>query len=167
MTIADATNAVDRQCGASSTTATTVVLSQNATGAGVASGDSIQFTISADGNAVDDLGWFKGALQLDQDRVCPIAGSDDDWAIATDPTHGANAVPNGLDVAAKISVQIVVIANTPLRSAPQGSRNRGARDHCNTARIPAATAWSASGSPCSATASTDPTLITGPWRKIA
>ena len=119
-----------------STTPTTVVMSQNATGAGVGSGDSIQFTNANNGKPVDDAGWFKGALaQSVKTAFAQSPGPTTVWAIATDPNDGANTLANGLAEAAKINVQIVVLANTPLigTAAGQGQAEIEAlATHCNT-----------------------------------
>jgi hypothetical protein len=117
-----------------STTATTVVMSQGATGAGVGSGDAIQFVNPNNGKPVDDVGWFKGALAESVKRAFGQSPSPTTvWAIATDPADGANTVANGLAAAAKINVQIVVLANTPLLSATQGKAEIEAlATHCNT-----------------------------------
>src|SRR6266478_7185025 len=104
-----------------SKTSTTVVMSQNAIGTGVNSGDAIQFTNPFNGNPVDDVGWFKGQLGASiKTAFAQSPGPTKIWAIATDPADGANAVSNALTAAAKISVRIVVLANTPLISATKG-----------------------------------------------
>lgn len=117
-----------------STTATTVVMSQNATGAGVASGDAIQFINPNNGRSIDDVGWFKGALGASVRRAfAQSPGPTTVWAIATDSADGANAIANGLAEAAKINVQIVTLASTPLLSATQGKAEIEAlANHCNT-----------------------------------
>lgn len=117
-----------------STTATTVVMSGNAAGAGVGAGDSIQFTSLNNGKAVDDVGWFKGDLARSvQAAFAQAPGPTTIWAVATDPNDAANAIPNALAVVAKIEVQIVVLANTPLVSATSGKTEIEAlATHCNT-----------------------------------
>jgi hypothetical protein len=118
-----------------STTATTVVMSKNATGAGVATGDAIQFTNSFNGNPVDDVGWFNGDLGNSvKTAFAQSPGPTTVWAIATDPNDGANALANGLDLAAKLNVQIVVIANRPLTGGVGLGRNaiEALATHCNT-----------------------------------
>jgi hypothetical protein len=119
-----------------STTANTVVLSQAAAGAGVASGDAIRFTNPHNGSPVDDAGWFRGALANSvRTAFAQAPGPTTVWAIATDPADGADAVANGLLQAAKLDVQIVVLANTPLTGtgAGQGKAEIEAlADHCNT-----------------------------------
>lgn len=118
----------------SSTTATTAVMSQNATGAGVGSGDAIQFINPNNGKPVDDVGWFKGDLaESVKTAFAQSPGPTTVWAVATDPADGANTVANGLAEAAKVNVQIVVLANTPLLSATQGIAEIDAlATHCNT-----------------------------------
>jgi hypothetical protein len=117
-----------------SATGTTVVMSQNATGAGVGNADSIQFTYIRNGKPVDDIGWFKGALgQSIKTAFVQSPGPTTVWAIATDPADAANRLANGLTEAAKINVQIVVLANTPLTAPGQGSAEIEAlATHCNT-----------------------------------
>jgi hypothetical protein len=119
-----------------STTATTVVMNQNATGAGVGNGDGIQIGWP-NGMPVDDPGWFAGdvgnAVKL---AFAQSPGPTTIWAIATDPADAGNALANGLAAAAKINVQIVVLANTPLAgtlAAPVGKDAIEAlATHCNT-----------------------------------
>jgi hypothetical protein len=123
MTIADLTTGSVIPSGTTvrSKTATTVVMSQNAIGAGVGNGDSIQFTYVRNGNPVDDIGWFKGAIgQSVKTAFAQTPGPTTVWAIATDPADGANTLANGLAEAAKIAVQIVVLANTPLTGSGAG-----------------------------------------------
>jgi hypothetical protein len=119
-----------------STTATTVVMSQGAATGGVASGDAIQFVNVNNGKPVDDIGWFKGALgDSIKTAFAQSPGPTTVWAIATDSGDGANTVPNGLAQAAKISVQIVVLAHIPLlgSGAGQGKAEIEAlAAHCNT-----------------------------------
>jgi hypothetical protein len=138
MTIVDLTigSVIPAGTTVQSTTATTVVMSQNATGAGVGSGDSIQFRNPNNGKPVDDIGWFKGALaQSIKTAFAQSPGPTTVWAIATDPTDGANTLTNGLAEAAKLNVQIVVLANMPLigTAAGQGRTEIEAlATHCNT-----------------------------------
>lgn len=119
-----------------STTATTVVMSQNAVGAGVGNGDSIQIGWP-NGKAVDDLGWFNGAVADSvKTAFAQSPGPTTIWAVATDPADAGSAVANGLAAVAKIDVQIVVVANTPLAgtaAVPQGRTEIEAlATHCNT-----------------------------------
>lgn len=137
MTIVDLSKAGAIAAGTtvSSTTATTVVMSQNAAAA-IGAGDAIQFVNPANGKPVDDAGWFFGALGTSVKTAFEQSpGPTTVWAIATDPNDGANATANGLAAAAKISVQIVLLANTPLigKGAGQGTSDIEAlATHCNT-----------------------------------
>lgn len=146
-----------------STTATTVVMSRNATGAGVASGDAIQFTNPFNGQPVDDIGWFKGALGSSVNTAfAQTPGPTTVWAIATDPNDGPNTLANGLAEAAKIAVQIVVLANTPLISAAQGQADIEAlATHCNTVSNTGADGLARIGVAMLGNGVTDTTLITG------
>jgi hypothetical protein len=146
-----------------STTATTVVMNQAATGAGVASGDAIQFTNLNNGKAVDDAGWFKGALSKSiKTAFNQSPGPTTIWAIATDSNDGANAVANGLAVAAKISVQIVVLANTPLISPTQGKSDiETLATHCNTVSNTGGDGTERIGVAMLGNGITDTTLISG------
>jgi hypothetical protein len=146
-----------------STTATTIVMSQAAAGAGVAVGDAIQFTNLNNGKPVDDQGWFKGALSTAiKTAFNQTPGPTKIWAIATDPADGANAVSNGLAVAAKIRVQIVALANTPLISASLGTPDIEAlATHCNTVSNTGPDGMERIGVAMLGNGVTDTTLITG------
>ena len=137
MEIADLTNTSVIPDGTfvQSTTATTVVMNQNAAGAGVGNGDSIQIGWP-NGKPVDDVGWFSGDLGNSvKTAFAQTPGPTTIWAVATDPNDDANTLANGLNEVAKINVQIVVIANRPLTGAGPG-QGRGAIEalatHCNT-----------------------------------
>jgi len=138
-------------------------MSKNATGAGVASGDAIQFTNPFNGQPVDDIGWFKGAVGNSvKTAFAQTPGPTTVWAIATDPTDGPNTLANGLAEAAKIAVQIVVLANTPLVSAVQGQAEIGAlATHCNTVSNTGADGLARIGVAMLGSGVTDTTLITG------
>ncbi len=140
-------------------------MSQNATGAGVANGNSIQFSYLRNGNPVDDIGWFKGALgQSVQTAFAQTPGPTTVWAIATDPADGANTLANGLAEAAKIAVQIVILANTPLTGtgAGQGQAELEAlATHCNTVSNTGADGLARIGVAMLGNGVTDTTLITG------
>jgi hypothetical protein len=149
-----------------STTATTVVMSGNAAGAGVGSGDAIQFTNRNNGKPVDDVGWYSGALGRSvKTAFAQSPGPTTVWAIATDPTNdGANAIANGLAAAAKIDVQIVVLANMPLlgTAAGQGQAEIGAlATHCNTVSNTGADGMTRIGVAMLGNGATDTSLITG------
>lgn len=138
MAVADLTNPTLIPAGTfvQSTTPTTVVMSQNAAGAGVGSGDAIQIGWP-NGEPVDDPGWFAGdvgnSVKL---AFAQTPGPTTVWAIALDPGDGANALANALAAAAKINVQIVVLANTPLAGTPATPVGKDAIEalatHCNT-----------------------------------
>ncbi len=138
-------------------------MSQNAIGTGVNSGDAIQFTNPFNGNPVDDVGWFKGQLGASiKTAFAQSPGPTKIWAIATDPVDGANAVSNALTAAAKISVQIVVLANTPLISATKGKTDIEAlATHCNTVSNTGGDGMERIGVAMLGNGITDTTLITG------
>jgi hypothetical protein len=148
-----------------STTPTTVVMNQNATGAGVGSGDSIQFINPNNGKPVDDVGWFAGALGNSiKTAFAQTPGPTTVWAIATDPADAGNAVANGLAAAAGIEVQIVVLANTPLlgTGAGQGkSEIEALATHCNTVSNTGADGMERIGVAMLGGGVTDTTLISG------
>jgi hypothetical protein len=119
-----------------SMTATTVVMNQSATGAGVANGDSIQIGWP-NGKAVDDLGWFNGPVGNSvKTAFAQSPGPTTIWAVATDPADAGNALANGLAEVAKINVQIVVVANTPVAGTAATPLGRAEIEalatHCNT-----------------------------------
>jgi len=167
MTIADATTGSVIPSGTTvrSTTATTVVMSQNATGAGVGNGDSIQFIYVRNGNPVDDVGWFKGALGRSINTAfAQTPGPTTVWAIATDPADGANTLANGLAEAAKIAVQVVVLANTPLTGTGAGNGQaeiEALATHCNTVSNTGADGLARIGVAMLGNGVTDTTLISG------
>jgi len=165
MEIADLTNTAVIPDGTfvQSTTATTIVMNQNATGAGVGNGDSIQIGWP-NGKPVDDVGWFSGDLGNSVKTVfAQSPGPTTVWAIATDP-NDADPLANGLDLAAKINVQIVVIANRPLTGAGPG-QGRGAIEalatHCNTVSNTGGDGKERIGVAMLGNGVTDTTLITG------
>ncbi len=86
------------------------------------------------------------------------------WAIATDPADGANTLANGLAGAAKINVQIVVLANTPLigTAAGQGKAEIEAlATHCDTVSNTGADGMERIGVAMLGNGITDTTLISG------
>ena len=165
MTIVDLTtgSAIPAGTTVQSTTATTVVMSANAAGAGVGIADSIQFTNQNNGKPVDDVGWFKGDLaQSIKTAFAQVPGPTTVLAIATDPADGANAVANGLAEAAKISVQIVVLGNRPLlgTAAGQGQTEIEAlATHCNNVSNTGADGMTRIGVAMLGNGVTDTTLI--------
>ncbi|MDR3470651.1 MAG: hypothetical protein P4M09_03015 [Devosia sp.] len=138
MEVSDLSNgtAVPDHTTVQSTTATTVVLSQAVAGVGVASGEAIQFVNAANGLPVDDVGWFKGPLGASiKTAFAQAPGPTTIWGIATDSADGANELANGLAAAAKLAVQIVVLAQTPLIGAGAGQGKEAIEAlaaHCNT-----------------------------------
>jgi hypothetical protein len=72
------------------------------------------------GKAVDDVAWFQGALgRAVRKAFEQTPGPTTVWAVRTDPAD-ANAIPNALAEVSKLDVQIVVLANIPLKSATDG-----------------------------------------------
>ena len=138
MAVTDLTNGAVIPAGTfvQSTTATTIVLNKTTTGGGVGNGDTIEIGWP-NGLPVDDPGWFCGPLANSiKTAFAQSPGPTTVWAIATDPNDGANAVANALAEAAKITVQIVVLANTPLAGTaanPQGKADiESLASHVNT-----------------------------------
>jgi hypothetical protein len=164
MTITDLSNsgAIATGTTVTSTTSTTVTMSQNAA-AQVGAGDALQFVNPNNGKPVDDIGWFSGALGKSVKLAfAQSPGPTTVWAIATDPADGASAVANGLAVAAKISVQIVVLANTPLigKGAGQGTGDIEAlANHCNTVSTTGADGMERIGVAMLGSGVTDTTLV--------
>src|SRR5262249_57096266 len=70
---------------------------------------------------IDDIAWFKGDVGSAVRKVFEqTPGPTTVWAVRTNLADGANAIPNALAEVAKVDVQIVTLANTPLISATQG-----------------------------------------------
>lgn len=73
------------------------------------------------GKAVDDVAWFQGNLgKAVRKAFEQTPGPTTVWAVRTDPADTTGAFPNALAEVAKLDVQIVVLANTPLKSATDG-----------------------------------------------
>jgi hypothetical protein len=71
--------------------------------------------------AVEDPSWFKGNLANSVRKAFEqTPGTSLVWAVRTDPANTAAPLANALAAVAKLDVQIVTIANTPLVSAAQG-----------------------------------------------
>jgi hypothetical protein len=91
---------------------------------------------AANGKPVDDAGWFKGALAHSIKKAfAQSPGPTTVYAVATDAADAGSALANGLNVAAKINAQIVVLANTPLTGAGPGQGKaeiEALAAHCNT-----------------------------------
>jgi len=111
------------------TTDKTVTLSAKVA-ALVARGDAIQFTNANNGKPATDAGWFQGKLG---DSILTAfsqsPGPSKIWAIPVEDTE--QGVEDGLLVAAKLPVQIVVLADTPLTSAAGKSAVEALAQHCN------------------------------------
>src|SRR5579885_321616 len=66
---------------------------------------------------IDDAAWFKGDLGRSvRKALSQNPGPTTVWAVALDAA-GANPLADALAVVAKLDVQIVVLANTPLTAA--------------------------------------------------
>lgn len=71
--------------------------------------------------AVDDVAWFKGDLGNSIRKAFEqTPGPTTVWAVRTDTSEAANALPNAFAEVGKLNVQIVAIANTSLESATVG-----------------------------------------------
>jgi len=85
--------------------------------------DSVSHSSNAAGKdkPVDDVAWFKGNLgNAIRKAFEQSPGPTTVWAVRTDTADAANAFPNALAEAAKLDVQIVTLANVPLKSATEG-----------------------------------------------
>lgn len=120
-----------------STTTTTVKMAPVTTGA-MTKGTAIRFSNQHNGKAVDDIGWFEGALgDSIRTAFAQSPGPTTIWAVPIGSPAGGAAntqnVKDGLGVAAKLRVQIVVLADTPLST---GGGNKAEIEalaaHCNT-----------------------------------
>jgi hypothetical protein len=70
---------------------------------------------------VDDVTWFNGDLGKSVRKTFDqTPGPTTVWAVRTDPGDGDNSIAKALDEVAKLDVQIVTLANTPLLSAEEG-----------------------------------------------
>src|SRR5713101_3363157 len=89
------------------------------TAAAHASGTAVTYTTKD--KAVEDNVWFKGALaRAVRTAFAQTPGPMLVWAIRVNPADAANALPNALAEVAKLDVQIVILANTPLVSQTVG-----------------------------------------------
>ena len=84
--------------------------------------DSVSFLASAgNGKAVDDPAWFNGDLgrsirkAFEQEPGPTIV-----WAVCTATSQGTASLADALTEVAKLDVQIVTLANTPLKSPTEG-----------------------------------------------
>jgi hypothetical protein len=70
---------------------------------------------------VDDLAWFRGDLGNSVRKVFGQSpGPTTVWAVQTDPTDAPDPFAKALAEVAKLDVQLVTLANTPLGTPPQG-----------------------------------------------
>lgn len=70
---------------------------------------------------VTDATWFKGDLGRSVEKAFEQSpGPTTVYAVRTDPVDAANAIPNALAIVAKLNVQIVTLANIPLKDANTG-----------------------------------------------
>jgi hypothetical protein len=70
---------------------------------------------------VDDPKWFQGDLaEAVKKALAQSPGPTTIWAVRIDTADGANAISNALDIVGKLNVQIVVLANMPLKDAATG-----------------------------------------------
>lgn len=117
-----------------STTSTSVVMSNGATGDGVGSGDEVQFVGDYNGEPVFEAGWFKGDLgNAVRKAFDQSPGPTTVWAVATDSADGNDALAKGLAEVAKLDVRIVGLANTPLGPDSQGrAQIEALASHVNT-----------------------------------
>lgn len=70
---------------------------------------------------VDDVTWFQGDLAKSIRKTFDqTPGPTTVWAVRTDPDDGNKAFANALTEVAKLDVQIVILANKPLKSATDG-----------------------------------------------
>jgi hypothetical protein len=70
---------------------------------------------------VDDVAWFRGDLGNSVRKVFGQSpGPTTVWAVQTDPTDAPDPFGKALAEVAKLDVQIVTLANTPLGTPPQG-----------------------------------------------
>ncbi len=78
-------------------------------------------TNAGNGKPIDDAAWFKGSLANSVRKAFEqVPGPALVWAVRTDSADGTNQLNNALTEVAKLDVQIVVLANTPLKSATEG-----------------------------------------------
>jgi hypothetical protein len=83
--------------------------------------------------AVDDVAWFKGDLGTSvRLALSQNPGPTTVWAVAIDPADGANGLSLALAQVAKLDVQIVCVANTPLTSAAGKANIELLAAHVNT-----------------------------------
>lgn len=83
--------------------------------------------------AVDDVAWFKGDLGTSvRLALSQNPGPTTVWAVAIDPADAGNGLSLALAEVAKLDVQIVCVANTPLTSAAGKTNIELLAAHVNT-----------------------------------
>lgn len=112
---------------------------------------------------VDSANWFKGDLGNSvRKALSQSPGPTTVWAIAEDPADAGNALANALGLVAKLDVQIVTLANTPLVSAAVGTADIEAlAAHVNTVSATGGDGKERIGVAMLAKNVTDTTLLTG------
>lgn len=82
---------------------------------------------------VDDVAWFKGDLGASvRNAFEQTPGPTTVWAVRTDSADGANALSNALAEVAKLDVQIVTLANTPLSATADQAKIQTLASHVDT-----------------------------------
>jgi len=98
--------------------------------------DSVSHSSNAAGKdkAVDEVAWFKGNLGNSIRKAFEqTPGPTTVWAVRTDSADGNDAVKKALAEVAKLDVQIVTLANIPLKSATDGEAEiKALASHVNT-----------------------------------
>src|ERR1700694_913310 len=111
---------------------------------------------------VDDPKWFKGDLARSvQKAFAQSPGPTTVYAVQTDSADGANAIPNALALVANLNVQIVTLANIPLKDAATGKTEiELLAGHVNTVSSTGGDGKERIGVAMLAKGVTDPTVIT-------
>jgi len=98
--------------------------------------DSVSHPSNPEGKdqPVDDAEWFKGDLGKSiRKAFAQTPGPTTVWAVRTDPADDGNSLSNAFTEVAKLDVQIVALANAPLKSATEGKTEIEAlADHVGT-----------------------------------
>jgi hypothetical protein len=144
--------------------ATTLTVTRGANGttaAAHANGASVVYATKE--KAVDDPIWFKGSLGASVRKAFEqTPGPTIIWAVRTDPADGNNALANAFAEVAKLDVQIVILANTPLISNTQGRTEiELLASHANTVSKTGSDGKERIGVAMLGKDVTDPTVITG------
>jgi hypothetical protein len=111
---------------------------------------------------VDSAAWFGGALG-DSIRVCleQSPGPSKVYAVRTDPADGDDALANALAEVAKLTVQIVTLAATPLTSTGGTDEIEALAGHVNSVSSNGADGKERIGVAMLGKGVTDPALVTG------